>query len=59
MGDAVISLIAVVFAFWLIWVLVRGSVRAFERNFFLALILLLILTPFFFIWAFIEGLTND
>ena len=57
MGDAVISLIAIVFAFWLIWVLVRGSFRAFERNFFVALILLLVLTPFFFFWAFIEGIS--
>lgn len=57
MGDAVVSLIAIVFAFWLIWVLVRGSFRAFERNFFLALILLLVLTPFFVVWAFIEGMT--
>jgi hypothetical protein len=59
MSDAVVSLIAIVFAFWLVWVLVRGSFRTFERNFFLALILLLVLAPVFFVWAFIEGISND
>lgn len=56
MADLVIALLSFVIAIWVIVVIIRGTFRAFSRNFFLALILFLILTPFFFVWAFIEGI---
>lgn len=56
MGEAAVVIITVaIFTIFLILIL-RGSVEILRKHFWLGVIMFLLLTPLFFLWAFIEGI---
>ena len=59
MDDQVATFIGVIIILAILAALFRGAVKTFQRNWVLALILLLVLTPIWVIWAFVEVFTGD
>lgn len=58
MGEAFVGLVAVVIAFVLMLITLYGGALVLTENFWLGVILLILLPPFFFVWAFIRGLSG-
>jgi hypothetical protein len=59
MGDETEIVIGAIVVIIIIIALIKGAVKTFQRNWILALILLLILTPIWLIWAFVEMFTSE
>jgi len=59
MDDQIATFVGVIIVLAILAALFRGAVKTFQRNWILALILLLILTPIWMIWAFVEMFTGD
>ena len=59
MDDQIATFIGVIIVLAILAALFRGAVKTFQRNWVLALILLLVLTPIWMIWAFVEMFTGD
>jgi len=51
-----VELVSIIIVFALILVTVYGSALVLVEHFWIGLLLLIFLTPIFFIWAFIRGL---
>jgi hypothetical protein len=58
MGDAFVGLIAVAIALAMMLIILYGGALVLTENFWLGVILLILLPPFFFIWAFLRGLSG-
>ena len=48
------DVIALVVLLVILIVIIRGGIQTFQRNWILAIIMLIFLTPLWFIWAFVE-----
>lgn len=59
MDDQTAQIIGAVIVIALIIGLIKGGIKTFQRNWIAALILLLILTPIWTIWAFVELFTGE
>ena len=51
MGDLLALIIIIVFLI----AIIKGGIQTFQRNWILAIIMLIFLTPIWFIWAFVEA----
>lgn len=58
MSDAFVGLIAVAIALAMMLIILYGGALVLTENFWLGVILLILLPPFFFIWAFLRGLSG-
>ena len=59
MDDQTATVIGAIFLLLILGALISGAIKTFKRNWILALILLLLLTPIWLIWAFIEMFTGE
>lgn len=59
MDDTTFGIIAIVVILAILVGLFKGAVKTFQRNWIAALILLLVVTPIWAIWAFVEIFTGD
>ena len=59
MDDQIATFVGLIVVLAILAALFRGAVKTFQRNWVLALILLLVLTPIWMIWAFVEMFTGD
>lgn len=59
MDDTTLGIIGIVVILAILVGLFRGAVKTFQRNWIVALILLLVVTPIWAIWAFVEIFTGD
>ena len=59
MDDTTLGIIAIVVILAILVGLFKGAVKTFQRNWIVALILLLVVTPIWAIWAFVEIFTGD
>lgn len=59
MSDEVTSFLAIVLIIMIIIGLFKGALKTFQRNWVAALILLLLLTPIWIMWALVEVFTGD
>lgn len=48
------DLLALIVLVAILIVLIKGGIQTFQRNWILAIIMLIFLTPIWFIWAFVE-----
>ena len=58
MDDQTASVIAIVVLLVVLVALIKGAIKTFQRNWIAALLLLLVLTPIWAIWAFVELFTG-
>ncbi len=58
MDDQTASAIAIVVLLVVLVALIKGAIKTFQRNWIAALLLLLVLTPIWAIWAFVELFTG-
>lgn len=58
MGEAFVGFVAVVITLTAMLVILYGSALVLTENFWLGVIFLILLPPFFFIWAFFRGLSG-
>jgi hypothetical protein len=59
MDDQITTILGVVILIAIVVALFKGALKTFQRNWIAALLLLIILTPIWAIWAFIEVFTGD
>lgn len=59
MGDITVTIIAVSIGIILFLIILKGSIGILKENIFLGVMFLFLLTPLFFLWAFIKGVTED
>ena len=59
MDDTTLGIIGIVIFLAILVGLFKGAVKTFQRNWIAALILLLVVTPIWAIWAFVEIFTGD
>lgn len=59
MDDQIAAIIGVIIVIVIAVAIFKGAIKTFQRNWIAALILLIILTPIWAIWAFIEVFTGD
>jgi hypothetical protein len=59
MGEAAVVIISTLIFTAFMIVIFRGSVKILREHFWLGVIMFLLLTPLFFIFAFIEGIKPD
>jgi hypothetical protein len=59
MDDTTLGIIGIVVILAILVGLFKGAVKTFQRNWIVALILLLVVTPIWAIWAFVEIFTGD
>jgi len=59
MDDTTFGIIGIVVILAILVGLFKGAVKTFQRNWIAALILLLVVTPIWAIWAFVEIFTGD
>ena len=59
MDDTTFGIIGIVVILAILVGLFKGAVKTFQRNWIVALILLLVVTPIWAIWAFVEIFTGD
>jgi hypothetical protein len=55
MAEALVILFALLFLI----AVIKGTLRVFSKNFWLALLMLIVLTPLFFLWALVEGIFGN
>ena len=58
MDDQTASVVAIVVLLVVLVALIKGAIKTFQRNWIAALLLLLVLTPIWAIWAFVELFTG-
>ena len=58
MGEALLGLIVAGLVIAIMLVTLYGSALVLTENFWLGVILLILLPPFFFIWAFFRGISG-
>lgn len=59
MDDQTAQIIGAIVVIAIIIALIKGAIKTFQRNWIAALILLILLTPVWIIWAFIELFTGE
>ena len=59
MDDQTAAVIGAIVVLVIFIALIKGAIKTFQRNWILALILLLLLTPIWLIWAFVEMFTGE
>lgn len=59
MDDETAQVIGAIILIVILIALVKGAIKTFQRNWIVALILLIILTPIWIIWAFVELFTGE
>lgn len=59
MDDQLAQIIGVIVIIAIIAGLIKGAIKTFQRNWIAALLLLLLLTPIWLVWAFVELFTGE
>jgi hypothetical protein len=59
MGETILSLSIIAIVFGVMLVTLYGAALVLSENFWIGVIFLLLLTPLFFIWAFVRGLKGQ
>lgn len=59
MDDQTAAVIGFIVVLAIIVALIKGAIKTFKRNWILALILMLVITPIWLIWAFFEMFTGE
>jgi hypothetical protein len=58
MGEALFGLLIIGVIFAVMLITLYGAALVLTENFWLGVVLLILIPPFFFIWAFIRGLSG-